>query len=188
MASLPVSPLTEEEYLRLERAAFEKSEYHDGEMFAMSGGSPNHSRIIAKTVSVLDRQTPDGCSVYSSDLRIKVPSMPTYVYADCCIACGPIETTGDDNLLNPTLIVEVLSPFTEGYDRAKKFELYRSIPSFSEYLLIAQDRRYVEHFSKQPDGSWLLREHIGPDAAIHIARWDMRLPLADLYASALNLE
>ena len=188
MASFPVSPISEEDYLRIERAAFEKSEYHDGEVFAMSGGTPNHSRITAKIVSLLDRQTPAGCCVYSSDLRIKITAKPTYLYADCSLVCGSIETAGGDNLLNPTLIVEVLSPSTEAYDRGKKFELYRSIPSFREYLLIHQDRRHVEHYSKQDDGSWLLREYCGAEAVVSIARWGVRIPRAELYATAVSLD
>jgi Uma2 family endonuclease len=100
---------------------------------------------------------------------------------------GEPQTFGDpkDVLLNPLLIVEVLSPSTEGYDRGKKFELYRTIPSFEEYLIVHQDRRHVEHYSKQDDGSWVLRDHI--DGEVAVARLSLRIPLDELYASALNL-
>jgi Uma2 family endonuclease len=86
------------------------------------------------------------------------------------------------------LIVEVLSPSTEGYDRGRKFELYRTIPGFREYLIVHQDRRHVEHYSRQDDGSWLLREYIGTDASFAIEKLGVQIPLADLYASALDLD
>jgi Uma2 family endonuclease len=93
-----------------------------------------------------------------------------------------------DILLNPMLLVEVLSPSTEGYDRGKKFDLYRTIPSFQEYLVVHQDERRVEHYSKQDDGSWVLRDYIGAAASVTIARLNAHIPLADLYATAFDLE
>src|SRR5580658_571128 len=190
MASLPDAPLTEEQYLEIERLAEFKSEFHDGRMFAMSGGSPNHALLSARMCSLLDRQMPAGCRVFSSDLRIKVAPARLYTYADCTVICGELQTFSDqkDVVLNPLLIVEVLSPSTEGYDRGKKFELYRTIPSFCEYLIVHQDRRRVEHYSRQDDGSWLLREHKGTEACIVIAGLGVSISLADLYAPALKLE
>lgn len=186
MASLPDSPLTEEQYLRLERAAEFKSEFFDGQVFAMSGGSPNHALLSAKLSSLLDRQLPPGCRVFSSDLRIKASKAKLYTYADCTVICGELQLFSDDVVLNPLLIAEVLSPSTEGYDRGKKFEAYRTIPSFQEYLLIQQDRPHVEHYSKQDDGSWVLREHAGLDAAVNIVRLGARIALAGLYAPAIG--
>ncbi len=185
---MPDAPLTEEQYLDLDRAAETKSEFHDGRMYAMSGGSPNHALLSAKVASLLDRQMPAGCRVFSSDLRIKAPQARFYTYADCTVICGDLETFSDqkDVVLNPLLIVEVLSPSTEGYDRGKKFELYRTIESFREYLIVHQDRMHVEHSSKQDDGSWVLRDHVGADAAVSISRLGARILLADLYASALR--
>src|ERR1700722_4957027 len=187
MASLPDAPLTEEQYLEIERLAEFKSEFHDGRMFAMSGGSPNHALLTARMCALLDRQMPAGCRVFSSDLRIKVVSAGLYTYSGCSVVWGDLETFTDqkDVLLNPLLIVEVLSPSTEGYDRGKKFELYRTIPSFQEYLIGHQDRRHVEHYSKQDDGSWLLRDHA--DGEVAIARLGVHIALADLYASAIGL-
>jgi Uma2 family endonuclease len=189
MASLPDAPLSEELYLRLEREAETKSEFHDGRMFAMSGGSPNHALLINRIGSLLDRQVPAGCHVFSSDLRIKASKIRFYTYADCTVICGDLETFSDqkDVVLNPLLIVEVLSPSTEGYDRGKKFELYRTIPSFREYLIVHQDKVHVEHYSKQDDGSWLLREYAGTDGSVAIARLGVQISLADLYAPVLNL-
>jgi|SRR5580658_4203417 Uma2 family endonuclease len=189
MASLRETPLSEEEYLRLEREAESKSEFHDGKMFAMAGGSPNHAFLSAEITIILGRQLPPGCRVFSSDLRIKAASPGLYTYADCTVICGELQLDGDQNdvVLNPLLIVEILSPSTEAYDRGKKFELYRTIESFREYLLVHQDRRHVEHYSKQDDGSWLLREHSGEGATVAIAQLNLQIPLADLYASALEM-
>jgi Uma2 family endonuclease len=189
MATQPVQPLTEEEYLRIERAAFEKSEYHGGHMFAMAGGSPNHALLAGRAISLLDRALPPGYRVFSSDLRIKIAPTATYTYADCTVVCGDLQcdSAQKDNILNPLLIVEVLSLSTQHYDRGKKFELYRTIESFREYLIIHQDRRFVEHHSKQDDGSWVLREHSGVEGIVAIDCLKLRLALADLYATALDL-
>jgi Uma2 family endonuclease len=189
MASLPSTPLSEEEYLTLERAAEYKSEFHDGQMFAMSGGTLNHALLTANAIAVLRGAMPSGCRTFSSDLRIKVPQARLYTYPDCSVVCGEPQLFSEhkDNVLNPVLIVEVLSPSTEAYDRGKKFEMYRTMESFKEYLLIHQDRRLVEHYSKQDDGSWVLREHAGDGAVIRMGRLNATLPLAELYASALNL-
>lgn len=126
--------------------------------------------------------------VYSCDLRIKASAL--YAYADCCIISGIPQCCGDqdDVVTNPLLIVEVLSPSTEGYDRGKKFEMYRTIESFREYLIVHQDRRHVEHYSKQDDGSWVLREHSGVDGLVSIPRLNVQIGLGELYASALDLD
>jgi Uma2 family endonuclease len=188
MASLPDTPLTEEQYLRLEREAEFKSEFFDGQMFAMSGGSPNHALLSNSIGAILRQQVPAGCRVFGSDLRIKASAARLYTYADCSVICGDLQLFSDqkDVVLNPLLIAEVLSPSTEGYDRGKKFEAYRTIPSFQEYLLIHQDRPHVEHYSRQDDGSWVLREYAGIDTAVNIARLGARIALSDLYASALT--
>jgi Uma2 family endonuclease len=190
MASLQTTLLSEEEYLRLERGAEFKSEFHDGRMVAMSGGSMNHALLSGSALAILYRQMPPGCRVVTSGLRINIPSSRTYTYADCSVICGEPQLSGDqqDNLLNPVLIVEVLSPSTEGYHRGKKFELYRRIASFREYLIVHQDQRRVEYYSRQDDGSWLLREHSGNDDCVTIARLGVKVALSELYATALNLE
>jgi Uma2 family endonuclease len=189
MASLPTEPLTEEQYLRIEREAETKSEFYEGQMFAMAGASPNHALLTNNIGAVLYRQMPPGCLTFNADLRIKVQSAGLYTYADCSVICGELEYAGDqrDVILNPLLIVEVLSPSTEGYDRGKKFQLYRTIESFREYLIVHQDGQHVEHYSRQDDDSWLLREHIGADASVSIEPLNAQIPLAELYASALNV-
>jgi Uma2 family endonuclease len=190
MASLPTAPLSEEQYLRMERQAETKSEFHDGQMFAMVGGTPNHA-LLANTIgALLHRQVPPGCRTFNADLRIKVASAGLYTYADCTVICGePLYATDQqDVVVNPLLIVEVLSPSSEGYDRGKKFELYRTMESFQEYLIVHQDRRRVEHHSRQADGSWVLREYAGTDAIVSIPRLEIRIPLAELYSAALDLD
>lgn len=186
---MPSAPLTEEQYLEIERAAEFKSEFHDGQMFAMAGGSPNHSLLANQIGGMLFARLRQPCRAFNSDLRIKVPQTGLYTYPDCSVVCGDLEFVGDrkDVIVNPILLAEVLSPGTEAYDRGKKFESYRTIPSFREYLLIHQDRRHVEHYSKQDDGSWVLREHSGESAIIAIARWSIEIPLAELYANVTDL-
>ncbi len=190
MASVTTPKLTEEEYLRLERQALEKSEYHDGEMFAMAGGTPNHSLLAGVAYVLLYRQMPPGCRVFTSDLRIHIASKGTFSYADCVVVCGELQLSSDqqDNVLNPLLLVEVLSPSTEDYDRGKKFELYRTIESFREYLLVHQDRRCVEHYSRQDDGSWILREYSGHGSSVAISRLGVQLSLDELYANAIDCD
>ncbi len=190
MASLPDAPLTEDQYLRLEREAEFKSEFHDGRMYAMAGASPNHSLLSGAILALLFPQMPPGCRVFSPDLRIKVAPTGLYTYPDCSVICGDLQYFGDqkDVVTNPLLIVEVLSPSTEAYDRGKKFESYRTIESFREYLLIHQDRRHVEHYSKQDDGSWVLREHSGVEGSVSIPRLGASISLGELYAPALDLE
>ena len=180
--------LTGEQYLQLEREAETKSEFHDGQMFAMAGGSPNHSFLANEIGALLRSQMPPGCRTFNSDLRIKVAGAGLYTDADCSVICGDLQYANDqrDVILNPLLIVEVLSPSTEGYDRGKKFELYRTIPTFCEYLIVHQDRPHVEHYSKQDDGSWLLRDHKESNDILTIARLNIQIPLANLYSAALN--
>jgi Uma2 family endonuclease len=152
-------------------------------MYAMAGGSPNHELLGARIGSLLFYQMPSECRVFSCDLRIKAGGL--YTYADCCVISGRPHCVGDqkDVVTNPLPIVEVLSPSTEAYDRGKKFESYRTIESFREYLLIHQDdRRHVD------DGSWVLREHSGVEGVVSIARLGATISLGELYAPALDLD
>ena len=145
-----------EEYLRLEETAEERHEYFNGEVFTMSGGTPNHADIAVNLIGecrVPLRQI--GCRIRGSDLGIKLPG-GLYTYPDATISCAP-EYDGNF-LLNPVVIFEVLSDSTEAYDRGRKFERYREIPAFREYVLIAQDRMYVEHSIRQTDREWMTKE------------------------------
>jgi hypothetical protein len=190
MASPPNTLLTEEEYLAIERAAEFKSEFHDGQMYAMSGGSLKHSILANRIGSILDRLAPAGCIAFNSDIRIKVASSGLYTYPDCGVFCGkPLYADGHrDAILNPVVIVEVLSPSSERYDRGRKFAAYRTIPTLREYLLISQSEHYVEQFSKQEDGNWLLRSHSGDQAVVVIPSLGVEIPLAELYASVFDLD
>jgi len=188
MATPPRPPLTEEEYLSVERQATVRSEFHNGQMFAMAGGSPNHSFLASRIGAILDRQVPAGCRVSNADLRIHIPGSGLYTYADCSVICGELQLSSDqqDNVLNPLLIVEVLLLPQTVMTEARNSKLYRTIGSFREYLLVDQDRRHVEHYSKQEDGSWLLREHAGDAAVVDVVRLGVQIRLSHLYAVAIN--
>lgn len=152
---------TAQEYLAWERLQPARHEFFQGETFAMAGATREHNLIVLNIGAELRnalRKKP--CEVYPSDMRSKIPATGLYTYADAVVVCGEPEFEDDvhDTLLNPKVLVEVLSESSESYDRGKKFEQYRSIASLAEYVLVAQDQVLVEHFSRQPDGSWLLRE------------------------------
>jgi Uma2 family endonuclease len=185
MSSNPLPRLSPEEYLRIERAAEWKSEYIDGEMFAMAGASPRHSIIAANLVGELRNQLRDGpCIVYNTDLRVATDPQRHYTYPDVIVGCEPPRyvDTQLDTLTNPTLVVEVLSKTTENYDRGEKAERYRALSSLAGYLLVAQDRVHVELYTRQPDDSWLLREWNDPSEEIELASPRCRLNVGEIYA------
>src|SRR2546422_1674643 len=184
MSLQPKTYLTPEEYLALERKAEYKSEYLAGEMFAMSGASPRHVLIVTNVVAELRGQLKQRpCTVYSSDLRVKVSPTGLYTYPDVVVVCDQPQFADEqrDTLLNPTLIVEVLSESTKDYDRGEKFEHYRTLPSLREYILIAQDKYHVEHFVRQPDNRWLLSETNLLEDTIHLSSIACDLALAEDY-------
>lgn len=186
MASAPIqkSYLTAEEYLTLERQAEMKSEYIDGEMVAMTGGTSWHSLVTLNVGGELRQQLKQrACLVYSGDLRVRIPASGDYVYPDITVVCGEplLEDGHRDILLNPTLIVEVLSPSTESYDRGRKFEGYRTLGSLKEYVLVSQDRPRVEHFLRQDGHVWLYTEVSGLDSSVSLASVGCQIPLAEIY-------
>ncbi len=177
--------ITPAEYLAREREAEFRSEYFDGEVFAMAGTSELHNLIVPNIVAELHTQLKRRpCKVYSNDLRLKVSRSGLYTYPDVMVVCGKprLEDEHLDVLLNPTLIVEVLSPSTEHYDRVKKFEHYRKLDSFAEYLLVAQDRPRVEQYVKQPDGKWLYADAYHLEDVIELTSIECKLALQDVYA------
>jgi Uma2 family endonuclease len=177
-------PLSEEEYLAIERKAPFKSEYYRGEMFAMAGASRAHNRLVANLVTEINAQLRNRpCELYPSDLRVHVPAITWYTYPDVTATCGEpqFDDATIDTLLNPTFIAEVLSESTESYDRGRKFELYQSIPSLREYLLISSDRVRVELYTIQPDGKWLLTTAGRLDDTIVLDSIGCRIAIADLY-------
>jgi Uma2 family endonuclease len=152
---------TAEEYLAWERLQPSKHEFFAGEIFAMAGATLEHNLLVARIVTALTNALNDGpCNACPSDMRVKIPAIGLYTYPDAVVFCGKaeLEDKTHDTLLNPRVLVEVLSETSEAYDRGKKFEYYRSIPSFTEYLLVSQDQVLIEHFSRQADNSWVLRE------------------------------
>jgi Uma2 family endonuclease len=178
------SYFTSKEYLELERLAPTKSEYYAGEIFAMAGASPRHVIIVANTVASLVTQLKGRpCFTFASDLRVKVSTHGLYTYPDAGVVCGKgqYEDTQRDTVLNPRVIFEVLSDSTEKWDRGRKFSMYRSIESLTDYVLITQNTPLVEHYVLQPAGQWVLSDCRGLDAAVTIASIDCTLPLADIY-------
>jgi Uma2 family endonuclease len=184
MASQTKLHYTPEEYLALERGAEGKSEYYGGEIFAMGGASERHNLITGNILVALHIQFRGRpCKVYSSDMRVKVNSTGLYTYPDVVALCGQsrFDDEQKDTLLNPTLIIEVLSKSTEAYDRGNKFEHYRKIDSLSEYLLVSQDKHHIDHYVRQPDNQWLLSEVGSLDDTISLPSVDCVLALAEVY-------
>jgi len=176
--------LTPEQYLEAERAAEFRSEYYGGHIYAMSGGSYQHAQIIGGLVRELGnalKKRP--CSVVPNDLRLRVSPDGLYTYPDVVVICGDPQFADHqkDTLLNPTLIVEVLSPSTEAYDRGFKAQQYRTLESLEEYVLVSQNQPRVEVFRRQPGGHWLLSEAIGLQAVYPFESLDCAVPLADIY-------
>jgi Uma2 family endonuclease len=185
MSIHPRRQYTLEEYFVLDRTSEEKFEYFQGEVFNMSGASPAHEQIIANClVAIRNGFQGRPCRVYPSNLRVKVPSQPPYRYPDLTALCEEprFELIGGVEVLtNPTLIVEVLSDSTEGYDRGDKFTHYKSIPTFAEYLLIAQHRPHATHFVKQANNLWTNEEFNNPEDAFGLVTLDCQLKLNDIY-------
>jgi Uma2 family endonuclease len=184
MSSQTKTFITPEEYLALERAAEYKSEYYGGEIFAMTGASRNHNLITVNISSELrDQLKGRPCETYTNDMRVHVPATGLYSYPDAVVVCGEPRFEDDilDTLLNPVLIVEVLSRSTASRDRGGKFADYRSIPSFEEYILVAQDEHRVEHYARQPDARWVLTEYRSLEQVVRLDSVNCSLPLAEIY-------
>jgi Uma2 family endonuclease len=180
----PTSHLTPDEYLPLERQAKTRSEYWDGQVYALAGASQRHTIIVANILALAVTQFKRrSCTAHASDLRVKVRPTGLYSNPDIVIVCGraQFEDGRRDTLLNPTGIIEVRSPFTEACDRGTKFEHYRTLDSLSDYLLVALGSPKVERFERQPDDRWLLSTYKGPEAVVLVASSGCNLPLVDDY-------
>ncbi len=176
--------LTPEEYLTWERKAEFKSEYLSGEIIAMSGASYRHTLIGANTITEINIQLRGGaCTVHTSDMRVKTHATDSYFYPDVVVVCGEPHFEDDvfDTLLNPTLLVEVLSPSTATYDRGEKFEHYKQLASLKEYILISQDRVYVEHYLRH-GMQWILTESRSLEDVLTLPSIECRLSLRNIYA------
>jgi len=185
MTAQPAIQYTPQEYLAIERRNEFKSEYWQGDMFAMAGASEAHNLIIVNAVRELSLQLKGKpCRVYPSDMRVRIPRTPSYKYPDAIVVCGKPEFEDDkrDILLNPTVIVEVLSPSTELYDRGAKFREYRTIDSLQEYLLISQDKALIERYVRQEQTRfWTLSEAAGLDESLELHAVACRLDLVEVY-------
>ena len=184
MSTQPKTYLTPEQYLEIERAAEYKSEYLNGEMFAMSGAREPHNLIAGNAYAHLHQQfRTRPCRVYTSDMRVRVGRTGLYTYPDVTVVCGAPQFLDDvtDTLLNPHIIIEVLSPSTEACDRGRKFEHYKSIESLREYLLLASDRMHADLYIRQPDDRWLLTSADALEDSLTLESVGVRLKLADLY-------
>jgi Uma2 family endonuclease len=184
MCALPRHYLTPQEYLEIERQAETKSEYLHGEVFSMAGASFAHTTISFNMLVLLAPQLKQkSCMARGSDLRVKVPPTGLYAYPDIVIICGrpQFEDRQKDTLVNPTVIFEILSRSTEGYDRGEKFANYRTLESLTDFIMISQYRPLVEHYARQPDETWLLTSYEGLKAVLLLPSIGCELPLADIY-------
>lgn len=182
MVAHAYQPITPDEYLVRERLAETRSEFVNGQVYAMAGASPAHNTLTMNLGTLLNSQlrgTP--CQPWSGDMRVQVSETGLYTYPDVLVVCGPEFDEHGDTLLNPTVIVEVLSPTTEAYDRGSKFAHYRRLPSLTDYVMVGQNNMRLEHFQRQPDGSWLLRVAEAPDDAVELSSIACRLVVHDVY-------
>lgn len=177
--------ITEAEYLAIEQLSEEKHEFFNGEVFAMAGASPEHNTVALNIAGELrTRLKGRPCQPYSSDQRVKIEATGLNTYPDVSVVCGEqrFDDTSPRALLNPTLIVEVLSEKTEAYDRGDKFDHYRQLDSLQEYLLVSPNRARVERYLRTPGGAeWVLTVVSGRDTAIYLPSVDCELPLAEIY-------
>lgn len=177
-----------EEYLTLERNAPYKSDFHDGEIFAMTGASRKHNLISGNIYRELSLQLKNRpCEAYIVDMRVKAAKARSYHYPDIVVVCGKpeFEDAHVDTLLNPTVLIEVLSPSTEAYDRGGKFSHYRKITSLCEYLLVAQDQPSIERYVRQGD-VWILSETVDIEASMSLDSIGCTLNLREVYDKVLD--
>ena len=184
MAANPTTFVTPEEYLERELESEEKNEYFNGEVFAIARPSARHTWIVANVIGSFWQQLKGKpCRVSSSELRLRVTPTGLYTYPDVMVICGNVEVAPEqkDTVLNPVVIVEVLSPSTQDYDRGQKFQHYRTLPSLIDYLMVAQDEPRVEHWTRQSENRGLLSDFAGLGQVIPLASIDCILPLAQVY-------
>jgi Uma2 family endonuclease len=174
--------ITPEEYFALEEVAEVKSEYCQGEMFAMSGASPEHCLVQTNLTAILHTQLRfRPCRLYSADLRVDVAAAGLYTYPDLSVVCAEPEFDAHHSLKNPTLLIEVLSPSTEAYDRGKKFDMYRQLESLQQYVLVSQDEAAVHLYTRRDDGRWTFEGFSGLEAVVPLASIGCQLSLSEVY-------
>jgi Uma2 family endonuclease len=174
--------MTPEEYLIRERAAETRSEYMDGALHAIAGGSPRHALLQTSLSALLWAKLRDrDCLAFSSDMKVWIPAKRAFFYPDLSVACNPPTYFNGDALENPSLIIEVLSPSTERFDRTRKFAMYRSIPSLRQYVLVSQDEPLVEVLTKSPEGFWIYMDYAELDSVVSFSAIGVEAPLAEIY-------
>lgn len=176
--------VTPVEYLERERLAETKNEYWNGEITAMAGASPRHTMIVANLAYLFISQLKGRpCTVHVTDLRVKVSPTGLYTYPDVTVICGNLEVEDEqqDTALNPSVIIEVLSPSTENYDRGQKFAHYRTLESLSDYIMVIQDVAQVEHYARQSADQWLLTVYRGLESVVMVESIGCEMRLADVY-------
>ena len=184
MSSRPERWISPEDYLLAERQAETKSEYLDGQVFAMAGASRKHNLIVVNVLVALGGQLRGGpCEVYPSDMRVRVTATGLYTYPDVTVVCGTpeLEDVHGDTLLNPTLLVEVLSDSTERTDRGRKAVHYRRLATLQEYLLVSQSEARIERYRRAGEGEWRLTEALALDDVLELDSIGCTLPLRDVY-------
>ncbi|MEM7532482.1 MAG: Uma2 family endonuclease [Chloroflexota bacterium] len=179
VATQTLSPLA---YLFHERQSEIRSDYLDGQVYQMAGASLSHNRLVGKLYTRLSNhleQQGGDCEVLPSDMRVRIED--SYMYPDIVVVCGEPEIEDNDILLNPAIVIEVLSPSTEAYDRGKKSKKFRTIESLKEYALVSQDSPSIEHYIRQPNNQWLLTESSGLDKTTTFPSIHCTLELSDIY-------
>lgn len=182
--------LTPAEYLEIERKAEYKSEYFNGEMFAIAGAQRLHNLIVSNLIRSIGNQLrARDCNVYPSDMRVKIAKLIKYTYPDIAITCGTENFEDDhvDTLLNPVVIIEILSTSTEAYDRGRKFQHYQFIESLAEYILITPDAVRVEQFARQSDRTWLYSEYQNLEDVVKLESVGCELALEEVYMKTSNI-
>jgi len=176
--------LTPEEYLAMEETAEYRSDYYKGDIFALAGGSINHNRIIRNLATKLDQALSNtSCEAFINDIKIWIKAKELFTYPDVVIICGKPEfyPDRDDTITNPILIIEVLSESTKNYDRIEKFEFYRSIPTFQEYILVDQYRVHIDHYYLESKGKWIYTEYTDMKDVLKFNKIAAQVSLQDIY-------
>jgi Uma2 family endonuclease len=184
MTTQTVTHVTPDEYLAAERLSEYRSEYLDGGVYPMTGASANHGRIVVNVATELALQLRErDCDVLVADMKIRLQGSRKFFYPDVCVICGNLQFHDDrkDIITNPDLVVEVLSPSTEAFDRGAKFEAYRTIESLKEYVLVSQDRPLVEQFVRSGDGGWKFTEATGLESSLTLPSIECTLNLSAVY-------
>jgi Uma2 family endonuclease len=184
MSAQPSEYLTLQEYFTLEESSDHKHEYYRGAIYAMTGASARHNLLVANVIGLLHGQLrKSACRVFPSDLRLKIEATGLYTYPDISVICGGLQFDAgrQDTVTNPTVLIEVLSPSTENYDRGKKFEHYRTLESLQEYIVVAQDRVHIEQHIRQDERRWLLVDFFAMDQIIQLGAVDCALPVELVY-------